>query len=212
MKRSSLLVCALVMSPLVSGCGAAVGAPSISSDRPATVRRDQTTKRDISRALVLKAKDLGEGYVSVGSETRSVPLAEELKHESGIAQAADRRSYLGGFDASYTNRKVYVFSGAATYRDAKDARVSFTDAVNRKYGLSSLNGRVVAAPAMAPGQDGTMIVGHAVVGSQRVPVHAYLWRHSNGLGAVAILGRNVTVVQLMRLARAQDANYESLQG
>jgi hypothetical protein len=200
------------MSPLVSGCGAAAGAQSVGSDRPLTVQRDHTTERDISRALVLKAKDLGEGYVSVNSETRSVPLSEELKHESAIAREADRRSYLGGFDASYTNRQIYVFSKAATYRNAADARVSFTDAVSRRYGLSSLNGRVVPTPAIAPGLDGTTVVGYAVAGSQRVPIHAYLWLHSNGLGAVAILGRNVTIAQLMRLARAQDAKYKSLDG
>jgi hypothetical protein len=189
------LIAAAIL-PLAAACGGSA-APQ---QPPAT----QLQLTNTSKTLVLPLGDLGSGFVNLPAQSKSVPLSEELQHESAAAQAADRRSYVGGYDAMYGGNGSVVLSVAAEYRSSADAQIVFGDALARAYFDRSFHTHAVAAPAGSPGDQGSLRVGRATIKGRVMQVRAYVWRHGRVGGAIVLLGPFATTANLMSLASTQD--------
>jgi len=191
---------------LVAGCGGTSQAQQTSSLPPASTG---TALRDVSPQVVLQTSDVALGFTQVAN--KPISLAQELQHESSRAKAADRHSYLGGVEATYTNGVVIVESTASTYRTAKDAHLVLTDHVGLHRGLTELHGHLIHVPRGAPGQDGLLIAGHVTSsGHHRIPLLAYGWREGRALCLLAVAGQSGVASQLGELSRIEDEHAKQL--
>ncbi len=198
MRTLHMLALVALSVPALAACGAS-GAGSQSSNPAKPVAAHPSLPRPT--ALVLRAQDIGAGFLVDPSETRRVTLTKELEHESARAEAADRHAFLGGYTATYVHPgDAGVISQVITYRDTASARIVSTDHAGLTYGIHSLGAHRIKAPRSAPGQPRFMIAG-TVKGLQ---LYAYGWQQGTALEMVTLFGRHATVAQLMRLARTQD--------
>lgn len=207
MRRSALpLLCALAI-PALAGCGGSTasgagtspsaGAPTNASPPPVT---------DDSRDLVLQANDVGPNFTVVPRGTRGVPLSEELKQESAKARAADRRSYLGGYTATYAGFQAIIGSEALTYRNATDAGIVFSDRTGLRASLHMLHGHFAPVPRGFPGAHHLMVLGRVAVGGRTWPAAFYAWRDGVHIELVFEVGPHVGAADAVQLARVQAAH------
>lgn len=196
---------------LVASCGGTSQAQQQTTPPPASTGTGGSggaMLRDMSRQVVLQTSDVALGFTQVAN--KPIPLSQELQHESSRAKAADRRSYLGGVEATYTNGVIVVESTAATYRSAKDAHLVLTDPVGLHRGLSELHGHLIHVPRGAPGQDGLLIAGHVTSSGRRIPLLAYGWREGRALCLLAVAGQSGVASQLGELSRIEDQHAKQL--
>ena len=191
---------------LVAGCGGTSQAQQQTSSPPQA--STGTALRDVSPQVVLQTSDVALGFTQVAN--KPISLAQELQHESSRAKAADRHSYLGGVEATYTNGVVIVESTASTYRTAKDAHLVLTDHVGLHRGLTELHGHLIHVPRGAPGQDGLLIAGHVTSSGHRIPLLAYGWREGRALCLLAVAGQSGVASQLGELSRIEDEHAKQL--
>ena len=191
---------------LVAGCGGTSQAQQQTSSLPPA--STGTALRAVSPQVVLQTSDVALGFTQVAN--KPISLAQELQHESSRAKAADRHSYLGGVEATYTNGVVIVESTASTYRTAKDAHLVLTDHVGLHRGLTELHGHLIHVPRGAPGQDGLLIAGHVTSSGHRIPLLAYCWREGRALCLLAVAGQSGVASQLGELSRIEDEHAKQL--
>jgi hypothetical protein len=206
MRRSTLLLlCALVI-PALAGCGrstASSAGTSPSTEVPASTAPPPVT--DDSRDLVLQVNDVGPNFTVVPKGTRRVPLSEELKQESAKARAADRRSYLGGYTATYAGFQAIIGSEALTYRNPTDAGIVFSDRTGLKASLHMLHGHFARVPRGNPGAHHLMVLGRVAVGGRTWPAAFYAWRDGVHIELVFEVGPDVGAADAVQLARVQAA-------
>jgi len=201
----------LCTAALVAGCGGTSHAQQQTTAPPppaGTGSSAGTTSHDMSRQVVLQRADVALGFTQIAN--KPIPLSQELQHESGRAKAADRRSYLGGVEATYTNGVVVVESTASTYKTARDAHLVLTDPVGLQRGLTELHGHLIHVPRGAPGQDGLLIAGHVISSGHRIPLLAYGWREGRALCLLAVAGQSGVASQLGELSRIEDQHATAL--
>ena len=197
------VACVLWVFPLLAGCGSGGGASSSPSASSARLTNE-------SQTIVLQQSDLGAGYTVVPAATQPVTRTAELSNESPKARAADRRSWLGGYDATFSGHNSLVVSLGANYTSAGDAAISFADPVGRAAFDRSFHAHAVKTPAGAPGENGSMRVGSTILRGKTVPVRAYLWQHGRALGGIVILGATASSENVLGLARKEDARMANL--
>jgi len=205
--RSRLLLCGLVAIalPALAGCGnAASSGPAAGAGGSVPTA---PALRDDSPQLVLQADQLGGGFVLLTKATKPITLKHELQHEGAAARAADRRSYLGGYETGFSGNGMVVLSEAAAYREASDAAITIGDKTGLHYALKEFHAHKVKAPADSPGQDGVALVGAVPSGGRTYPLHAYMWRSGNHLGGVFVIGGGITSEQVAQYAAAQNSQY-----
>ena len=201
----------LCTAALVAGCGGTSQAQQQTASPPAPTGSGGSTgapQRDVSSQVVLQSSDLEIGFTQLA--TKPIPLAKELQHESSSAMAADRRSYLGGFESTYSSGVVVVESTASVYKSAHDAHLVLTDPVGLHRGLTELHGRLIHIPRGAPGQDGLLIAGHVIASGRRIPLLAYGWREGRALCLLAVAGQSGVAAQLGELSRIEDRHASQL--
>lgn len=191
----------LAIAPLVAGCGSGAGAASSTSAPKLT---------DQAPSLVLRTSDLPQGFTLVPSATTAITMHAELADESARAKAADRRSWLGGYNETFSGDHSLVVSIAANYRQPGDAAISFADPVGLAKFDSQFHAHAVASPSGAPGEHGSMRVGWMSIDGRRVPVRAYLWLHRRAIGGVILIGPVSSSANVIALARKQDGRMANL--
>ena len=191
----------LAIAPLVAGCGSGADAASSTSAPKLT---------DQAPSLVLQTSDLAAGFTLVPSATTAITMHAELANESAQARAADRRSWLGGYNETFSGDHSLVVSIAANYRVAGDAAISFADPVGRAKFDSQFHAHAVNAPSGAPGEHGSMRVGWMPIDGRRVPVRAYLWLHQRAIGGIILIGPVSSSANVISLARKQDGRMANL--
>jgi hypothetical protein len=197
MRTAHLLALLALSVPALAACGASGG--SQSSNPARQVAAHSTLPRPT--ALVLRAQDIGPGYLVDPNDTRRNTLAIELQHESAKARAADRRSFAGGYTATYIQPGIGgVISDAIVYRDEAAARIVSTDRIGIAHATHGLKAHPIKAPRSAPGTPRFTFAGT----THGMPMYGYGWQQGNVLEFIVIFGRHATVAQLMRLARTQD--------
>jgi hypothetical protein len=165
-------------------------------------------QRDVSTQVVLQKTDVAIGFTQLTA--KPIPLAKELQHESSGAMAADRRSYLGGFETTYSDGVVVIESTASVYKSAHDAHLVLTDPIGLHRGLTELHGHRIRAPRGAPGQDGLLIAGHVTASGHPIPLLAYGWREGRALCLLAVAGQSGVASQLVELTRIEDGHARQL--
>jgi hypothetical protein len=210
MQRWKHGIAVLCTAALVAGCGGTSQAQQQTATPPPSTGGGSTgaPQRDVSRQVVLQDADLPIGFTQLAS--KPIPLARELQHESRSAMAADRRSYLGGFETTYSNGVVVVESTASVYKNAHDAHLVLTDPVGLHRGLTELHGHLIHVPRGAPGQDGLLIAGHVTSSGHRIPLLAYGWRDGRALCLLAVAGQSGVASQLGELSRIEDGHASQL--
>lgn len=191
----------LAIAPLVAGCGSGAGAASSTSAPKLT---------DQAPSLVLRTSDLPQGFTLVPSATTAITMHAELADESARAKAADRRSWLGGYNETFSGDHSLVVSIADNYRQPGDAAISFADPVGLAKFDSQFHAHAVASPSGAPGEHGSMRVGWMSIDGRRVPVRAYLWLHRRAIGGVILIGPVSSSANVIALARKQDGRMANL--
>jgi hypothetical protein len=206
MRRSALLLLCALAIPALAGCGgstASSAGTSPSTEAPTSTSPPRVT--DDSRDLVLEADDVGPNFTVVPKGTRRVPLSEELKQESAKARAADRRSYLGGYTATYAGFQAIIGSEALTYRNAADAGIVFSDQTGLKASLHMLHGHFAPVPRTYPGAHHLLVLGRVAVGGRTWPAAFYAWRDGVHIELVFEIGPHVGAADAVQLARVQAA-------
>jgi hypothetical protein len=188
---------------LAAGCGGSSGSGSSAGST-----RSRLT--DESQHIVLQHSDLGPGYAFVPASSKPQTLSGELKNETARARAADRRSWLGGYTATFARQGSIVISIAANYRNASDASVSFADPTGIRSFDTSFHAHAVKTPSGAPGTGGSMRVGRVTIQGRPVAVRAYIWQHGRAIGAVVVVGSGDSPLNVLRLARKEDARMANL--
>lgn len=188
----------LTAALLAAGCGGS-GAGST-----------QARLTNESQSIVLGQRDVGPSYQLIAPDTKPKSLRSELQDESARAQAADRRSWLGGYMATYARPGSMVISIAANYRNASDAGISVSDPVGLSTFKREFDAHAVTAPSQAPGQNGWMGVGTTKIEGRRYDVRMYLWQHSRAIGAVLVVGDGDSTANVLRLARKEDMHMSNL--
>jgi hypothetical protein len=192
---AALLVLAV---PSLAACGSG-GAGSGAESHAKPVADRSTLPKPTT--LVLRAQDIGAGYLVAPDGTQRTTLKQELQHESARARTADRHAWVGGYTVTFVHPgDAGVVSEAIVYRDARSARVVSTDRTGLAYGTRSMHAHAIRAPRSAPGQARFMVSGRV----RGLPLYAYGWQQGSVVELVALFGRHVTVPQLMKLARTQD--------
>jgi hypothetical protein len=198
------LFCALSI-PALAGCGSSSsGAPTGSTETPVGAPAPRLVND--SRALVLQPDDLGPDFAVVPRQTRRISLSHELKNESVRAKAADRRSYLGGYTATFASHAAIVVSEALTYRSATDAGVVFSDRAALAYALQEIHGRSVHVPSGYPGDHHLMMLGRIHAGGGELPAAFYGWRDGRHIEGILVVGPNIGRADALQLARVQRAH------
>ena len=205
MRRIALtLVCVLAV-PTLAGCGgSSSGDPTGSTQTPISTPSPRLIND--SRALVLQPDDLGPDFTVVPRQTKRIPLSHELKNESAAAKAADRRSYLGGYMATYASHAAIVASEALTYRSATDAGVVFSDRTGLASALQELHGRFVQVPRNYPGEHHLLMLGRIRTAGGGLPAAFYGWRDGRHIEGILVVGPNVGKADALQLARVQVAH------
>jgi hypothetical protein len=201
LQRAALAAIVVLAVPALAACG---GGSSAGSAPPAAAKHTPAADRLGLRrpaALVLRARDIGTGYLVETGETKRLTLAQELQHESAAARRADRRAWVGGYVAVYVwPGHAGAISQALVYRDAVSARITSTDRVGLSHGIRDMHGHSIKVPRSAPGKPRLMVAGSV----KGLPLLTYGWQEGSVIELVAVFGKHVTVAQLMKLARTQD--------
>jgi hypothetical protein len=206
-RRIAFTLACVLSIPALAGCGgsSSSGAPSSGSTETPISTPAPRLIND-SRALVLQPDDLGPDFTVVPNQTKRIPLSHELKNESAAAKAADRRSYLGGYMATFASHAAIVASEALSYRSATDAGTVFSDRTGLESALQEIHGRYVRAPRNYPGEHHLMMLGRIQTAGGRLPAAFYGWRDGRHIEGILVVGPNVGKADAVQLARVQVAH------
>jgi hypothetical protein len=199
------LVCALSV-PALAGCGSSSSGASSAGSTETPLSAPAPRPANDSRALVLQPDDLGPDFAVVPQQTKRITLSHELKNESAQAKAADRRSYLGGYTATFASHAAIVVSEALTYRSSTDAGVVFSDRAALAYALQEIHGHSVHVPSDYPGDHHLMMLGRIAANGAELPAAFYGWRDGRHIEGILVVGPNVGKADALQLARVQWAH------
>ena len=192
------LIALLAVIPMMAGCGSSSSSPSTSA-APAAPTADPAN-------LVLHLPDVGLGYITVASDTKKIPLAEEMKHESATAKAAERAAYQGGYTALFANAsKGGVLSEALEYSNESAATTVGNDPMAVKQFTTTLHGHHLAIPSNAPGTNGLLVSGQVSQNGHAVPAFAFKWQHGSVIAVLLVFDRHATAQRIIELANNQDS-------
>jgi hypothetical protein len=187
----------VALAALIAGCGGSTAAPASSS---APITAPSITADPVT--LVLSAGDVGNGYLTIESQTGTDTLQRTMHDDPASIKRVERSSWLSGYHALYTDGQATgVLTDASVFRtDAIAARVV---ASWRQSGLRSFHGRLIA------GKTGSLdhvslIAGSIPVEGKRLQSYAILWVHGNVIASIVMFGRDASATTVTGLATAQD--------
>jgi hypothetical protein len=192
--RTFLLV---ALASLIAGCGGSTAAPASSS---APITAPSITADPVT--LVLSAGDVGNGYLTVASQTGTDTLKRTMFDDPASIRRVERSAWLSGYHALYTDtQSTGVLTDASVFRtDAVAVRVA---ASWRQSGARSLHGRPITAPSGSLDHV-SLIAGSISADGRRLKAYAILWVHGNVVASIILFGRDATPARVAGLATAQD--------
>ncbi len=197
MRTRARLLLLLPIAVLISGCGggsADAPAPSTGSFSAPQITGDPSH-------LVLDAGDIGNGYLTVASQTGVDTLEQTSYKDPTSIQAIERTSWLSGYHALYSDGQAGVVTDASLFRDEASAlRVSRSWQTSE---LKTFHGRLIAPPAI-PLDHVTMIAGSIPVRGHRTEAYFLQWVHGNVIAGILMFGPDATAARVAGLATAQD--------
>jgi hypothetical protein len=191
------LIVLLPIALLISGCGAG----SADSPAPAGGIRSAPQITSDPAHLVLDSGDIGNGYLTVASQTGKDTLQRTMQQDPARIRAIERTSWLSGYHALYSDGQAGVLSDVSLFRtDRVAVRVSRSwQASERK----AFHGRLISPPAGSLGHV-TMILGSIPVRGTLTKAYFIQWVHGNVIAGILLFGRDATAAQVAGLAIAQD--------
>lgn len=198
--RGSWLVAAgLALS--ITGCGGGSASPA-GATSPATV----FVTADAAQ-LVLKAGDVGSGWLVVPDQTHDVSLQDAEKGDPPAIKKLEEGSYRSGYQGLYidSNRAQHngVLVGAFTFQ-SQTVALQVADAWSTHSAKDLKNAELLHPPSDAPGDHISGWKGEAPQNGKMVPMCFVLWSHGNAVGGIFLFGKNASEQRLYRLAATED--------
>jgi hypothetical protein len=186
----------------LAGCGGGTSAPSTHFAPPGDA---QITH---AKTVVLAVSDIGNGWVTVRKETKTIGLARVAKGDPAPLKKLEKHSFRSAYQALYANnfRNGVLATVAAwdTHEHAQQVATGWGRQFARK-----LHAHRLSAPAGVPTDTFTMWGGRIPQNGRQVPLFAAQWVHNNAVVSVVMFGEGVHQRDLQGIITLQNGKLEN---
>jgi hypothetical protein len=196
----SLLLLALFT---MAGCGGGASSPAGSAGSSS-----QLFVSANAADLVLKANQVGHGWLTVPDQTHEVSVEDAMKGDPPAIKALEKPAYRSGYQGLYIDSKSPQHNGALvgafTFQNQAVAS-QVVDAWTTHSAKGLQHAQLLHPPAGAPGDRISGFEGMAPQNGKLVPMCFVMWSHGNAIGGIFLFGKDAKVPRLYQLATAEDA-------
>ena len=186
----------------LAGCGGGASAPSTHFAAPGDA---QITH---AKTVVLAVSDIGNGWVTVRRQTKTIGLAKVTKGDPAALKQLEKRSFRSAYQALYANNfgngVLATVAAWDTHEHAQQVATGWSRQVARK-----LHAHLLSAPAAAPVDTFKMWGGRIAQQGHQVPLFAAQWVHNNAVVSVLMFGQGVHQRDLQGIITLQNGKLEN---